>query len=85
MLANRQVDVVTAVVSSINAVLRNKGVMLVWAIVIVLLTLMGIVTALLGLIVIIPWLGYASWHAYNQTLDVSQWDTLPVESRDEQQ
>lgn len=83
MLANRDVDVVTAVVSSINAVLRNKGVMLVWAIIIVLLTLVGIATALLGLIVVIPWLGYASWHAYNQTLDVSEWDTLPVESRDD--
>ena len=54
-----------------------------WAIIIVLLTVVGILTALLGLMVVIPWLGYASWHAYNQTLDVSQWDTLPVKSRDE--
>lgn len=82
MLANRDVDVVTAVVSSINAVLRNKGVMLLWAIIIVLLTIVGIATALLGLIVVIPWLGYASWHAYHEVLDVSEWDTLPVENKD---
>lgn len=83
MLANRDVDVVTAVVSSINAVLRNKGVMFLWAIIIAILTIVGIATALLGLIIVIPWLGYASWHAYQETLDVSQWDTLPVESRDD--
>ena len=80
MLANRDVDVVTAVVSSINAVLRNKGVMILWAIIIVALTVVGFATALLGLIVVIPWLGYASWHAYHETLDVSEWDTLPVEN-----
>ena len=83
MLANRNVDVVTAVVSSINAVLRNKSVMFLWAIIIVILTVIGFATALLGLIIVIPWLGYASWHAYHEALDVSEWDTLPVEGRDE--
>jgi uncharacterized membrane protein len=83
MLANREVDVVTAVVSSINAVLRNKGVMLLWAVLIGLITLLGFVTALLGLIVVIPWLAYATWHAYRETLDVSEWETLPVIGRGE--
>ena len=78
MLANREVDVVTAVVSSINAVLRNKRVMFVWAAIIALLTLIGIVTALVGLIVVIPLLGYATWHAYRDAIDVSEWPTLPV-------
>ena len=76
MLANRDVDVVTAVVSSINAVLRNKFAMLFWAVTIVILTLVGFATALLGLIVIIPWLAYATWHGYRATLDVSDWPTL---------
>lgn len=79
MLANRDVDVVTAVVSSINAVLRNKPAMAVWAILIVLLTLAGILTALLGLVVVIPWLGYATWHAYRDIIDVSDWPTLPLD------
>jgi uncharacterized membrane protein len=76
MLANREVDVVTAVVSSINAVLRNKFAMLFWAATIVFLTLVGFATALLGLIVIIPWLAYATWHGYRATLDVSDWPVL---------
>lgn len=76
MLANRDVDVVTAVVSSINAVLRNKWTMAVWALVIVLITGLALATALLGLIVAIPWLAYATWHSYRAALDVSEWPAL---------
>lgn len=76
-IANRDVDVVTAVVSSINAVLRNKWTMLTWIALIVLFTGMGLVTALLGFVVIIPWLAYATWHGYRAALDVSAWPTLP--------
>ena len=35
-------------------------------------------TAMLGFVVIIPWLGYATWHGYREALDVSGWDTLPM-------
>ncbi len=31
-----------------------------------------------GFIVIIPWLGYATWHGYRDALDVTGWETLPV-------
>lgn len=75
-IANRDVDVVTAVVSSINAVMRNKWTMLVWVTLIVALTAAGLATALLGLVVIIPWLAYATWHGYRAALDVSGWTTL---------
>ncbi len=76
-IANREVDVVTAVVSSINAALRNKWTMLSWALVIVVLTAAGLATGLLGFILIIPWLAYATWHGYRAALDVSGWKTLP--------
>ena len=77
MLANREIDVITAVISSINAVLRNKPAMLVWATLISALTLLGFVTAGIGLIIIIPWLAYATWHGYRAALDVSEWSVLP--------
>jgi len=76
-IANREVDVVTAIVSSINAVLRNKWTMLSWAGIIVFLTLLGLATALLGFIIIIPWLAYASWHGYRAALEVDKWAKLP--------
>ncbi len=77
MIADRDVDMVTAGVSSANAVLRNKAVMAIWAALIAALTLVGFVTAYLGLVVIMPWLAYAAWHAYRETLDASGWPSLP--------
>ena len=76
MIADRDVDMVTACVSSIRAVLRNKGVMLLWATLIALLTAAGFLTAFLGLAIIMPWLAYATWHAYRETLDASGWPVL---------
>lgn len=77
-IANRDVDVVTAVVSSINAVLRNRWTMALWAILVVIFTLIGFFTAMVGFIFIIPWLGYATWHGYRDALQVEGWDTLPA-------
>ncbi len=77
MLANRDIDVITAVISSINGTLRNKPAMLVWAFLICSLTLVGFLTVGVGLIIIIPWLAYATWHGYRAALDVSEWSRLP--------
>lgn len=77
MLANRDIDVITAVLSSINATLRNKPAMLLWAFLICSLTLVGFLTAGIGLIIIIPWLAYATWHGYRDALDVKDWPKLP--------
>jgi uncharacterized membrane protein len=76
MIADRDVDMVTAAVSSVHAVMRNKRVMIVWGLVLVILTAIGFATALLGLAVLMPWLAYASWHAYRETLDASSWPAL---------
>lgn len=76
MIADRDVDMITGIVSSVNAVLRNKTVCLLWAALIVGLTLIGFATAFLGLIVIMPWLAYAAWHAYQDALDASVWPRL---------
>jgi uncharacterized membrane protein len=76
-IANRDVDVITAVVSSINAVLRNRWTMALWALCVVVLTAVGFLTAMVGFVVIIPWLGYATWHGYRAALQVEGWDTLP--------
>ena len=85
MVANRDVDVITAVISSINGVLRNKPAMFIWAFLISTMTLIGFLTAGLGLIIIIPWLAYATWHGYRETLDVSEWPKLPQETQQSEQ
>lgn len=76
MVADRDVDMVTACVSSVNAVLRNKPVMLLWGFLLVVLTLIGFATAFLGLAVVMPWLAYATWHGYRETLDTGAWPSL---------
>ena len=73
MLLDRKTDLVTAVVTSINAVLRNPRVMLLWAMMILSGVIISILTGLLGLIVIFPILGHATWHAYRETVDASNW------------
>lgn len=73
MIDDRDTDTVTAVVTSVNAVLRNKRAMVNWAAVIVTAVFIGFVTAFLGFIVMIPLLGYATWHGYEETIDASAW------------
>ncbi len=77
MLMDRQVDTVTAVVTSINAVLKNKFTMLVWGVVIVVLVVIGILTFYVGFIVLLPWVGHATWHAYKETIDADAWELGP--------
>ncbi|NIR59164.1 MAG: DUF2189 domain-containing protein, partial [Gammaproteobacteria bacterium] len=62
MIMERKTDVVTAVVTRINAALRNGAAMAV-----------GFATAFLGLAVLIPLIGHATWHAYRDTIDPSAW------------
>jgi uncharacterized membrane protein len=73
MLLDRRTDAVTAVVTSVNAVLRNKRAMLVWTVLIVLSVVVGFATALAGLAITMPLIGHATWHAYRETIDSSAW------------
>jgi uncharacterized membrane protein len=64
MLLDRDVDIYTAMATSLVAVGRNIAAMIVWAILIVVLSAIGFATFLVGMIVIFPLLGHATWHAY---------------------
>jgi uncharacterized membrane protein len=71
MIMHRNVDAVTAAITSINAVLRNKLVMMIWASIIVVFIVVGIATFFIGAIFLWPLLGLATWHAYLDTIDAS--------------
>lgn len=64
MLQDRRVDIITAMLTSLTVVKHNPGAMAVWAALIVGLCAIGFATYLVGLVVIFPLLGYATWHAY---------------------
>jgi uncharacterized membrane protein len=57
-------DAMTAMLTSLAAVRRNWRPMALWASIIGMATLAGLAVFLLGLIVVLPVLGHASWHAY---------------------
>lgn len=73
MMLDRRVDAVTAVITSVNAVLNNKLAMAVWAAIIVVVVLLGLATAFLGFAVLMPVIGYATWHGYRQTIIADEW------------
>jgi uncharacterized membrane protein len=64
MLIDRPVDAVTAMRTSIRAVLSNPGPMLLWAALIVALVGAAMLTFFIGLFIVVPLLGHATWHAY---------------------
>lgn len=64
MLIDRDVDFVSAMITSLRATALNPDVMLLWALLVVGLTLAGFATLLAGLALTMPLLGHASWHAY---------------------
>lgn len=66
MIIDRDADFISAMQTSAKAVAKNPLAMLVWAIIIVALTAIGIATAFVGLAVIFPILGYATWHSYRE-------------------
>ncbi|MCF6289001.1 MAG: DUF2189 domain-containing protein [Proteobacteria bacterium] len=77
MLMDRKVDAITAILTSIRAVLNNKIVMLWWGFLIVIIILVGIATAFIGFAVLLPIVGHASWHAYLEVIDADQWELGP--------
>ena len=66
LLLDREVDVVTAVITSVRCCLQNPVAMLVWAVLIAVLTCVGFATYMLGLVLIFPLIGHATWHAYRE-------------------
>jgi len=71
LLLDRRVTLMQAVLTSWQTVLANPVPMGLWAALIMVFTLLGLGSLLLGLIAVIPMLGHASWHAYRDLVDAS--------------
>ncbi len=77
MMMDKQVDAVTAVITSVCAVLSNKKTMLLWGILIVTGILLGVATGFIGFAIFLPVIGHATWHAYREVIDASAWPSGP--------
>lgn len=65
LLLDREVDFVTAMITSFQTVQHNFAPMIAWAIFIGLATFLAMIPAFLGLFLVLPLLGHASWHLYS--------------------
>lgn len=68
MLYDRDVDFVTAMVTSVKSVLKNPRAMLIWAIIIAVQLVISLVSLFAGLIIALPILGHTTWHIYRKVV-----------------
>jgi len=71
LLLDRDVGLYTAVWTSIRAVAANPGTMAVWGLVVAGALVIGSIPAFVGLIIVIPVLGHATWHLYRKLVEPS--------------
>ncbi|MEM7067417.1 MAG: DUF2189 domain-containing protein [Pseudomonadota bacterium] len=71
MLLDRDVDFVTAMLTSIRAVFASPSVMLMWGVFVIVCILLSAIPAFLGLLFVLPILGHATWHLYKRAVDYS--------------
>jgi uncharacterized membrane protein len=70
MLLDRDVNLPTAALTSVRVVGTNPVPMVLWAALVMMLTLLGI-ALVLPMLVVVPVLGHATWHAYSDSVDSS--------------
>jgi uncharacterized membrane protein len=70
MMIDKRVDAPTAVRTSIAAVEQNPRVMMIWGLMITGLLVLGSLPVLVGLVVVMPVLGHATWHVYRKVVEV---------------
>ncbi|WP_299632429.1 DUF2189 domain-containing protein [uncultured Roseobacter sp.] len=64
LLLDREIDFITAMITSFSAVKQSPAVLICWAAIIAVLSFAAILPGFLGLWIVLPLLGHASWHLY---------------------
>lgn len=68
MLLDRDVDFVTAMITSVRVVKHNLARMIVWALTIALFVMVSLLSGLAALVLVLPLLGHATWHVYRRAV-----------------
>jgi len=64
MMLDRGTDTIVAALTSVRALFANIGPLMLWAALIVLIVGLGFATLFVGLVIAVPLIGHATWHAY---------------------
>lgn len=68
LLMDRELDIVTAMITSVKAVLASPVIMLGWGVTVTLAVIAACVPFFLGLFIVLPVLGHATWHLYRRAV-----------------
>jgi uncharacterized membrane protein len=68
LLLDRDVGLYAAVATSVRAVVANPGPMAAWGLIVAAALVIGSIPALLGLVIVMPVLGHATWHLYRKVV-----------------
>ncbi len=68
LLVDKEVDFVSAMLISLKTVNANKATMGLWAVIIAVSIFVAMIPAFLGLFLVLPVLGHATWHIYRRAL-----------------
>lgn len=66
LLLDRRVGVGTAIATSVRAVVANPGPMAMWGLIVAASLVVGAIPLLVGLAIVLPVLGHATWHLYRK-------------------
>ncbi|MXQ12002.1 DUF2189 domain-containing protein [Microvirga makkahensis] len=69
LLLDRDVGAIPAILTSFRAVAANPGPMLVWALIVAGMLVIGFIPLFIGLAVVLPILGHATWHLYRKVVE----------------
>ena len=75
MILDRDTDAITACITSMRVFVEHTGVAVVWGLLIIALSALAMWPSAAGLLVVGPWLGFASWHAYRASVKVTSAQT----------
>jgi uncharacterized membrane protein len=78
MLVDCNISAANAVRTSIRASRENPGAMLRWGVIVAALLIAGSIPLFIGLAIVLPWLGYSTWHLYTRLVDRS---AIPARKR----
>ena len=69
LLLDREIDVVTAMLTSFKAAEENRSAMLLWAMIVAASIVVASLPLFLGMIVVFPMLGHSAWHLYQAVIE----------------
>jgi uncharacterized membrane protein len=71
MILDRDTDAITACITSLRVFVDHTAVSVFWGALITALVVLAMLPSAAGLLVVGPWLGFASWHAYRAAVRVT--------------